>query len=74
MSDGDGLQLRVKPNATKTWLFNYTVPYTDRRTNISLGKYPEVSLAQVRKIRSDYRTLLQQNIDPKQHRENEELS
>lgn len=24
LADGDGLQLRIKPNASKLWLFNYS--------------------------------------------------
>jgi len=34
--DGGGLCLRVKPNASKLWLFNYQRPYTNSRTSISL--------------------------------------
>ena len=36
LSDGEGLMLRVKPNGSKLWLFNYTHPYTKKRKNISL--------------------------------------
>lgn len=44
LADGKGLFLRVKPNGSKLWLFNYFKPYTDRRSNIGLGPYPTVSL------------------------------
>jgi len=70
LSDGGGLALRVKPNGTKTWLFNYYHPYTNKRNNISFGSFPSVSLKQARDARDNSKTLLAQNIDPKSHREN----
>ena len=48
LSDGDGLSLRIKPNGSKLWLFNYYHPTTKKRTNAGLGMYPAVSLAQAR--------------------------
>lgn len=70
LSDGGGLALRVKPNGTKTWLFNYYHPYTNKRSNISFGTFPIVSLKQARDSRDNSRVLLSQDIDPKSHREN----
>ncbi|QBY03727.1 DUF4102 domain-containing protein [Thalassotalea sp. HSM 43] len=70
--DGDGLMLRVKPNGSKLWLFNYYRPYTKKRANIGFGKYPEVTLAQARSKRKDARTLLAENVDPKAHRTEQE--
>ncbi|HWV15370.1 MAG TPA: integrase domain-containing protein [Cellvibrio sp.] len=69
LADGQGLALRVKPNATKQWLFNYEKPYTKARTNISFGTYPETTLEQARQKRKDARSLLAQAIDPKEHRD-----
>ena len=69
LADGDGLQLRVKPNGSKLWLFNYRRPYTKSRTNISLGTYPAVSLAEARNKRQSMQTLLADNVDPKAHQE-----
>jgi len=69
LAHGGGLYLRVMPSGTKTWLFQYSNPYTKRRTNISLGKYPEVSLSQASRTRTEFRELLAAGIDPKQHRE-----
>jgi len=69
LSDGDGLMLRVKPNGSKLWLFNYSRPYTKKRANISFGSYPELSLANARKKRTEARELLAENIDPKTHRD-----
>ena len=40
LSDGGGLQLRIKPNGSKLWLFDYKRPYTKKRTCVSFGSYP----------------------------------
>ncbi|QBF81958.1 DUF4102 domain-containing protein [Shewanella maritima] len=69
LTDGDGLILRVKPNGSKLWLFNYYHPYTKKRKNLGLGTYPEISLAQARQSRLDARKLVAANIDPKEHRD-----
>jgi integrase len=68
LSDGNGLHLRVKPNGSKLWLFNYSRPYTKRRANLSLGIYPQVSLAEARLKAQEYKSLLAKDIDPKEHR------
>jgi len=69
LADGDGLALRVKPNGSKLWLFNYYRPYTKKRANISFGTYPDLSLAEARKRRDKARELLAQDIDPKEKRD-----
>ena len=69
LSDGGGLLLRIKPNDSKTWFFNYVHPYTNKRNKISLGAYPIVSLANARKQREEAKTLLIEGIDPKSHRQ-----
>jgi len=69
LADGKGLQLRVKPNGSKLWLFDYLRPYTKKRTCLSFGSYPEVSLADARSMREAARKLLANKIDPKEYRE-----
>jgi integrase len=69
LADGEGLQLRVKPNGSKAWLFDYFKPVTKARTSISLGAYPEVSLKSARERKVAARELLAQEIDPKEHRD-----
>ena len=69
LSDGGGLQLRVKPNGSKLWLFDYLRPYTKKRTSLSFGSYPTISLAEARIKRNDARELLAKDIDPKEHRD-----
>ncbi|TOE12880.1 integrase domain-containing protein [Vibrio parahaemolyticus] len=72
LSDGDGLRLRVKPNGSKLWLLNYTHPIKRKRTNLSLGKYPDLSLANARKASQEARELLAQGIDPQEERKRQQ--
>ena len=67
--DGDGLMLRVMPNGTKSWFFNYYHPHTKKRKNIGFGKYPETTLAEAREKRLSARKLVANNIDPKYQKE-----
>ncbi len=69
LADGDGLALRIKPNGTKIWIFNYYRPYTNKRTSVSFGSFPYTTLAQARTKRKNARSLLAQDIDPKEQRE-----
>ena len=40
LSDGDGLQLRVRASGSMMWNFNYREPLTRSRINMALGPYP----------------------------------
>ncbi|MBF4359297.1 integrase arm-type DNA-binding domain-containing protein, partial [Vibrio anguillarum] len=62
--DGNGLRLRVKPNGTKTWLFNYTRPHNGKRANMTFGSYPSLSLTNARKKALGAIETLQAGIDP----------
>lgn len=68
LSDGDGLQLRMRANGTRQWNFQYTHPYTKKRVNISLGTFPTVSLKLARDLAAKNRELVAQDIDPKEYR------
>jgi len=74
LTDGDGLQLRIKPNGSKIWQLTYSRPHTKKRTSISLGAFPAVSMAEARAKRKDARALLAKNIDPKDHRDDQTRS
>jgi integrase len=73
LSDGGGLQLRVKPNGSKLWLFDYYRPYTKKRTSLSFGPYPTLSIAEARKRRDTAKVLLAKDIDPQEHRNESDL-
>ncbi|HBW3434367.1 integrase domain-containing protein [Klebsiella pneumoniae] len=68
--DGDGLLLRIAPLAKggkKKWYFRYAVPVTKKRTKVSLGTYPHLTLAKARALRDEYLSLLANGIDPQVH-------
>lgn len=64
LGDGGGLYLKIKPNGSKNWVFRYTRPLTGGVTNMGLGTYPSVSLADARKTAEEARELKAQGIDP----------
>lgn len=70
--DGNGLRLRVKPNGSKHWIFNYFKPISRKRANLSLGKYPDLSLANARKMTLEANELLAQGIDPQEQRQKQQ--
>ncbi len=72
LADGGGLSLRVKPNGSKQWVFNYSRPFTKKRANIGFGSYPVVALAEARKKRINARELLAKEIDPKDHKDEQD--
>lgn len=68
LSDGLGLFLLVRATGAKIWRFQYYKPFTKKRTLISLGAFPSVSLKEAREIRDLYRSLLAKNVDPLDYR------
>ena len=74
LSDSRGLSLRVKASGSKFWLLNYTRPVTQKRANLGLGTYPDVSLAEARKRREAARELLAQDIDPQHHQQQQKAA
>lgn len=81
LSDGQGLLLRVKPNGSKLWLFNYTNPHSGKRKNLSLGAYQLagssdviVTLSDARELRTANLRLLAENKDPISYRNNERIA
>jgi integrase len=68
--DGDGLELKINPTGTKKWLLKYYRPFTKKRTNLTFGVYPDISLAEARKLRAKAKELLAKDIDPKEHKDN----
>lgn len=67
LSDGDGLYLVITPKGSKIWKLKYAKPYSKKRTNITIGKYPAYSLKEARSIRDEYHILLDRNIDPQEY-------
>lgn len=68
LADGGGLTLVIK-GESKYWWLRYR--YAGNEKTLSLGSYPQVSLAAARKARDEARALLQQKIDPSAHKRQE---
>jgi len=64
LTDERGLHLLVYPNGSKLWQMRYR--FEGKEKTASLGKYPEVSLAQAREKRDQMRKLIANDIDPVQ--------
>lgn len=66
LSDGDGLALLVYSNGSKYWSYRYR--YLGKEKSLSLGIYPEVSLADARLKLIDARKLVADGQDPSEAR------
>lgn len=64
LHDGDGLFMVVKTSGKKLWRFRYQRPATKQRTMMGLGAFPALSLADARRLRADYLSLLANGVDP----------
>lgn len=64
LHDGDGLFMVVKTTGKKLWRFRYQRPATKQRTMMGLGAFPALSLADARRLRANYLSLLANGIDP----------
>ncbi|MBB1454582.1 integrase domain-containing protein [Pseudoalteromonas sp. SG43-5] len=69
LSDGNGLQVKVRKSGSKLWNFNYYHPITKKRINMGLGKYPDISIVNARKLAQEARELVALGTDPKGHRD-----
>ncbi|EBC7820913.1 tyrosine-type recombinase/integrase [Salmonella enterica] len=70
VTDGGGLELVIKSGSASTlWRFRYYRPHNKKRAMLSLGTYPEVSIADARRIKDEYRSLVAAGIDPAEHRQ-----
>lgn len=61
-----GLFLLVKPSGSKLWRFKYQ--FASKEKLLAIGAYPDVTLQQARKVRSELREQLLQGIDPAEAR------
>jgi integrase len=63
VSDSGGLFLHISPKNHKSWRFKYRLEGKEQL--LTLGVYPEVSLAEAREKRNDARKLLREGRDPR---------
>lgn len=61
-SDGDGLTFTLSGAGTASWVLRYR--YAGRRKEVTLGNYPDLSLAAARKLAREQRVSIDQGGDP----------
>jgi len=59
LSDGGGLQLHVNPSGSRLWRMAYR--FAGKQKTLAFGKYPDISLAQARRLRDDTKELIAAN-------------
>jgi hypothetical protein len=62
LSDGGGLFIEVSPGGVKTWRYQYR--FGGVRKELTIGKYPEIGVADARDRHFECRSLLERGIDP----------
>ena len=62
LADGHGLYLLVNPTGSKLWRLKYRI--AGKEKTLSIGSYPDVSLADAREKAQEARKLIAQDIDP----------
>ena len=62
LNDGEGLYVIIKTNGAKWWRFDYT--FSGKRKTLSLGVYPEASLADARRKTEEARNQVCNGINP----------
>ncbi|MEQ4658623.1 Arm DNA-binding domain-containing protein, partial [Providencia manganoxydans] len=71
LSDERGLYLLVKPNGARYWRMKYR--FAGKEKKLSIGVYPDVSLADARVKRDEARKLLAEGNDPAEQKKLEKL-
>ncbi|AOF01640.1 integrase [Serratia surfactantfaciens] len=72
LADGGGMYLLVKPNGSKYWRLKYR--FAGKEKMLSIGVYPDVSLADAREKRKEARKTLASGGDPGEVKKAEKLS
>lgn len=72
VSDEKGLCIEVHPNGGRYWRLRYR--HAGKQKMLSLGVYPETSLAEARSKRDEARKLVSQGIDPSAKRQQDKLT
>ncbi len=62
MSDGHGLYIQIQPNGTKLWHYGYR--FERRQRLLSIGTYPDVTLAEAREALKEARSKLAAGVNP----------
>ncbi|MEX6581640.1 tyrosine-type recombinase/integrase [Ralstonia solanacearum] len=62
LTDGGGLFVMVMPGGAKTWCYQYNL--NGKRSEVTIGRYPEIGVADARDRHSELRSLVQKGGNP----------
>lgn len=72
IADSGGLYIEIAPSGGKWWRYKYR--YEGKENRISLGTYPDISLAKARERHMEARRLLADGIDPSENRKSSKIA
>ncbi len=72
LADGNGMYLLVNANGSKYWRMKYR--FAGKEKVLSIGVYPDISLADAREKRSEARKILAAGNDPSEVKKEEKLA
>lgn len=72
LADGGGLHLYIAPAGGKLWRLKYRIHGKEKL--LSIGGYPDITIADARKKRDEAKDLLKQDIDPSQFKKQAKLA
>jgi hypothetical protein len=72
LADGNGLNVLISPGGSKLWRFRCR--FGGKQLMLSLGGYPETTLASAREKRDAARKLIANGIDPSEQRKLDKLA
>ncbi|WP_201612494.1 tyrosine-type recombinase/integrase [Psychrobacter immobilis] len=72
LTDGGGLYLHISKAGTKSWRQDFTTPITKKRVTMTLGQYPEIGLADARRLRESIKAQLANGEDPRKVKKDDE--
>ena len=70
-TESSGLCVRVMPSGNKSWVYRFTL--NGKRSKMTLGKYPGISLKHARELHAQALKLKEQDINPIEHVQEQKL-
>lgn len=71
VADHSGLCIEIRPSSQKFWRYRYR--FLNKAKMLTIGQYPEITLAYARTKTMEYREQLAKGIDPVAYQKNEKL-
>ena len=62
-ADGDGLTFTLSAKGTAAWVLRYRVPGAKSQKEMTLGRYPDITLGKARELATEARAKVQQGAD-----------